>query len=240
MRYSRAQSPSSQTLVSLAWINGGYVFSWARKIGNLVSSTQVNKAELQEASRDDHIWLFLLLSPWDCQVSEKEAVCLPQKWGDVRLIMHPILLAYRLYPSPGLVLSVKWDIKRPVEMRHSTHSKQGWLSPLLVDSVIAERMCGARGEEPSVDPGPLTNNSIPTHAQPPGSVKSPVMGLNSATLLRNLEAALTVTICRTEDLPEPASLLFPLIYIYIKCKKIPQNSHKSNPKVPPNPCDKSR
>lgn len=78
------------------------VFYWVRKIGNLVSATpQVDEAELQEASRDDQMWLFLLPSPWGNQVDEKEAVFPPPKW-DLRLIMHPVWLIYRLYPSPGL------------------------------------------------------------------------------------------------------------------------------------------
>lgn len=91
-------------------------------------------------------------------------------------------------------------------MRHSTHPKQG-LPPLLAGSVIAEKVCGARGEGRAVstDTGPLTKASIPIHAQPLGSVTPPVMGLNFATLLRNIEIAVTVAICRTEELlPEPA------------------------------------
>lgn len=73
-------------------------------------------------------------------------------------------------------------------MSHSTHSKQGWLPPLLVDSVVAEELCGAGEEELS----PLPQNPPPrlpalSTLGGPGLVKSPPAGLSFAVLLRHLK-----------------------------------------------------
>lgn len=104
-------------------------------------------------------------------------------------------------------LSLKYDIKRLMEMRHSTDSKQEWLPPLLIESVVAEKACGVGGKELSPLPQNLHQErpSAPSTLGPPWSVKSAAAGLSSAALLRNLGAALTVTNCRSQELlPEPA------------------------------------
>lgn len=101
--------------------------------------------------------------------------------------------------------------------------------PLLVDSVVAEESCGAVGEELS----PLHQNlpprlPAPPMLGPPGLVKSPVTGLSFAALLRNLEAVLTVTCCRSQD-PLPRTSITST-YFYIILKK----AHPPSPPTPPN------
>lgn len=108
--------------------------------------------------------------------------------------------------------------------------------PLLVDSVVAEEACGAGGEELS----PLHQNlpprlPAPPTLGPPGLVKSPVTGLSFAALLRNLEAVLIVTCCRSQD-PLPRTSITST-YFYIILKKTHPPIAPYTPK--PNPCNKS-
>lgn len=54
-------------------------------------------------------------------------------------------------------------------MRHGTHSKQDWLPPLLIESVVAEEACGVGGKELSLLPQnlPPRKTSSPIHARAP-------------------------------------------------------------------------
>ena len=102
------------------------------------------RLNLHGVSRYDQMWLLLVFSPWDKLVSERGALSFPLRvwcWSYIPFYSYAGCIP-QLY-----FLSLKYDIKRLMERSHSTHSKLGWLPPLLVDSVVAEEACGAGREE---------------------------------------------------------------------------------------------